>query len=97
MQNELSIGFVPIGSLSQVVVVRHVREFMTNPDLFFTFLAVGFRYHLHAWMICVTQGGICFVNLNEERSMPIESLNSVIALGFLTVWLMVGQFSFIKH
>jgi hypothetical protein len=29
--------------------------------------------------------------------MPIESLNSVIALGFLTVWLMVGQFSFIKN
>jgi hypothetical protein len=29
--------------------------------------------------------------------MPIESLNSVIAVGFLTVWLMVGQFSFIKH
>lgn len=29
--------------------------------------------------------------------MPIESLNSVIALGFMAVWLMVGQFSFIKH
>jgi hypothetical protein len=36
-------------------------------------------------------------HLTEERSMPIESLNSVIALGFLTVWLMVGQFSFIKN
>lgn len=30
-------------------------------------------------------------------SMPIESLNSVIALAFVTVWLMVGQFSFIKN
>lgn len=29
--------------------------------------------------------------------MPIESFNSVIALGFLTVWLMVGQFSVIKN
>jgi hypothetical protein len=29
--------------------------------------------------------------------MPIESFNSVIALGFMAVWLMVGQFSFIKH
>ncbi len=29
--------------------------------------------------------------------MPIESFNSVIALGFITVWLMVGQFSFVKN
>lgn len=28
--------------------------------------------------------------------MSFESLNTVIALGFFTVWLMVGQFSFIK-
>lgn len=28
--------------------------------------------------------------------MPIESFSSLIAIGFLTVWLMVGQFSFVK-
>ena len=28
--------------------------------------------------------------------MPIESFHSVIALGFVAVWLMVGQFSVIK-
>jgi hypothetical protein len=28
--------------------------------------------------------------------MPIEGFNSLIAIGFITVWLMVGQFSFVK-
>jgi hypothetical protein len=26
--------------------------------------------------------------------MPIESMNSIIAIGFLAVWMMVGQVSF---
>lgn len=29
--------------------------------------------------------------------MPVESFNSLIGLGFITVWLMVGQFSFVKN
>lgn len=37
-----------------------------------------------------------FWTLIEERSMPIESFYSVIAVGFVTVWLMVGQFSLVK-
>lgn len=48
--------------------------------------------------MCAISWRDCLIRiLNEERSMPIESFNSVIALGFLTVWLMVGQFSVIKN
>ena len=28
--------------------------------------------------------------------MPFENLHSIIAIGFTTVWLMVGQFAFSK-
>ena len=34
--------------------------------------------------------------LKEDRSVPIENFGSLIAIGFLTVWMMVGQFSFVK-
>ncbi|MFT5301844.1 MAG: hypothetical protein ACI87E_005198 [Mariniblastus sp.] len=44
---------------------------------------------------CLTEGSF-HLPQRGTRSMPIESLNSVIALGFITVWLMVGQFSFMK-
>lgn len=33
---------------------------------------------------------------SEDRSVPIENFSSLIAIGFVTVWLMVGQFSFVK-
>ena len=32
----------------------------------------------------------------EDRPMPVENFSSLIAIGFVTVWLMVGQFSFVK-
>ena len=44
------------------------------------------------YMRYLTDGS--FHLLHEDRSMPIESMNSVIALGFLAVWVMVGQMSF---
>ena len=28
--------------------------------------------------------------------MPVENFHTLIAIGFVTVWLMVGQFSFVK-
>lgn len=33
---------------------------------------------------------------NEEQPVPIEFFSSTIAVGFVTVWLMVGQFSVMK-
>ena len=50
---------------------------------------------VHGWMRCLPRmddlGLLC-----EDRPMPIESFNSLIVIGFVTVWLMVGQFSFVK-
>jgi hypothetical protein len=68
-----------------------------HPKILSLFLSLqSDNISMHGWP-ALSHGGIVFLYLNEERSMPIESLNSVIALGFLTVWLMVGQFSFIKN
>ena len=50
---------------------------------------------VHGWMRCYPRRDDLKL-LKEDRSVPIESFSSLIAIGFLTVWLMVGQFSFVK-
>ena len=47
--------------------------------------------------VCVVYHGGDDLGLHsEDRSVPIENFGSLITIGFLTVWLMVGQFSFVK-
>ena len=42
--------------------------------------------------------GSFYLHLFEEmRSMSFEMLNPVIAVSFMTAWILIGQFSFVKH
>jgi len=45
-----------------------------------------------------SQDGDVFSLFTDTRSMSIDSMNSVvIAVAFVAVWIMAGQFSLVKH
>lgn len=41
-------------------------------------------------------GGILVHRFRGNRSMPIDLLNSVFVLSFMTIWILIGQLAFIQ-
>ena len=77
--------------------VMHQRK-SSGAKFFYMFLSRLFRYHLmHGRMRYLMEGSFYLHLFEEIRSMSFEMLNPVIAVSFMTAWILIGQFSFVKH
>jgi len=63
----------------------------------FNFLFFKLTIRSDAWMVGTPMEGMFFSLSQGTRSMSIESMNSIIAVAFVAVWIMAGQFSLVKH
>ena len=50
-----------------------------------------------AWMTCIIMEVRTHLTPSEERAMSPDSVHSIILLMFVSVWALIGQFTFIKQ